>query len=552
MRLKNFQTLLFVFAASLFVVSCGKKSNTQGKNIPANAAAVVLVNGESISSKLPWEEVKQNELFKMAALDTTMSSIAKSALDNPENTGIDSKKDMIFFMVKDSAGAYFAATGTVKDEAIFKTYNTATLTKGIAAEKDGIQYLTDRTTSISWTKEKFIIVYDAPFLNQANQFSMLMDDSAASQVGNNPRDVEAVAASLHKMEEKSSLAKNEKFSELVNSKGDIHFWMNSEALYEGNPALAAMSMLNISKLYKDSYQAATVNFDNGQINVDSKSYSGKEMTDILKKYSGSNINKDMIQRMPAKDIAVLFALNYKPEGLKEFIKLTGMEGLINIGTSQLGFNVDDFIKSHNGELFLAVTDFKVDSIFGNPTPNVLFSTGIGEKASFDKIVGAAQKAGAQFATGAENSIHFTSNGKMFALGNNKTLVEDFINKDAKSSFAFLDKITDGPIGGYINLQYILNSLKPSMKSDSTGTVALDASLKMWENIIISGGQFKDGCVQQHVEINLMDKNSNSLKQLNNYLGTLGKLAKENEDKMKWNPSEVTSDTTVVIQAPVEY
>jgi len=92
MTFKNFQTLLFVFAASLFVVSCSKKSNVEGKNIPANASIVVLVNGESISAKLPWEEVKQNELFKLVALDSTMSSIAKSALDNPENTGIDTKK----------------------------------------------------------------------------------------------------------------------------------------------------------------------------------------------------------------------------------------------------------------------------------------------------------------------------------------------------------------------------------------------------------------------------------------------------------------------------
>lgn len=550
MRLKNFQPLLFIFAASLVMVSCSKKSNTQGKSIPANAAVVVLVNGASISTKLPWEEVKQNELYKMLSMDTAMSSIAKSALDNPENTGIDSKKDLVFFMVKDSAGAYIAATGTVKDAATFKTYNTATLTKGISAEKDGIQYLTDRTTSISWTKDKFIIVYDAPFVNQVNDFSRLMNDSTASQVGNNPRDVEAVAASLHKLEEKNSLAKNEKFSELVSSKADVHFWMNSEALYEGDAAMAALSMLNISKLYKDSYNTATVNFDNGQINVDSKSYSGKELTEIFKKYSGANLNKDLIQRMPAKDVAVLFAMNYKPEGLKEFIKLTGVEGLINMGTSQLGFNVDDFINSHNGEILLAVTDIKTDSLFGTPNPNVLFSTGIGDKAAFDKIVGVAQKASAQMALPSGPSVHFSSNGKNFALGNQKTMVEDFVNKDAKSSFAFLDKITGGPIGGYFNLQYILTSLKPTMQGDSSAIVLMDASLKMWENIIISGGQFKDGGLQQHVEINLMDKNTNSLKQLNNYLGTLGKLAKENESKMNWNQPGMAYDSTTAIQIPV--
>jgi hypothetical protein len=547
MRLKTFQHLVLVFAACLFMVSCSKKSNTQGRNIPNKAAIVTVVNGESISTKLPWNEVQQNEIYKLLSADTSMTSIAKSALENPDNTGIDTKKDLIFFMVKDSSGAYVAATGTIKDAATFKTYNTSTLTMGIAAEKDGVQFITDRTTSVSWTNDKFIIVFDVPQFSQNSQLNeMLIDDSTTSLAGKKPRDVEATAASLHKLEEKNSLAKNEKFSELVSTKADVHFWMNSEALYEGDATMAAISMLNISKLYKDSYTTATVNFDNGQINIDSKSYSGKELTAIFKKYSGANLNKDLIQRMPAKDVAVLFAMNYKPEGLKEFIKLTGIEGLVNMGTSQLGFNVDDFIKSHNGEILLAVTDIKVDSIFGTPSPNVLFSAGIGDKASFEKIVAAGQKAGAQIATASSNSIHFASNGKMFGLGNQKSMVDDFVNKDAKSKFGFLDKITSGPIGGYFNLQYILNSLKPSITGDSAAIVMMDASLKMWDNIIISGGQFKEGGMQQHVEINLMDKSTNSLKQMNYYLGTLGKLAKDNENRLSWSQPAIPAEDEMVV------
>ncbi|MEX0636347.1 MAG: DUF4836 family protein, partial [Ferruginibacter sp.] len=375
--------------------------------------------------------------------------------------------------------------------------------------------------------------------------TMMMDDTSTTQVNNNLRNVEAVAASLYQLEEKKSLAKNEKFSELMGSKADIHFWMNTEALYESDASLSDLSMLNISKLYKDSYSTATVNFENGQINIDSKIYSSKEMSDIFKKYSGANINKDIIQRLPAKDVAVLFAMNYKPEGLKKFIELTGLEGLINIGASQLGFNVDDFIKSHNGELLLAVTDIKIDSMFGTPNPNVLFSSGVGDKTSFDKIVNAAQKEGAQMAGASPNSIHFSSNGKMFALGNQKAMVDDFVSKDAKSNFAFLDKIAGGPIGGYFNLQYILTSLKPSVSGDSSTIIMIDASLKMWDNILISGGQFKDGSLQQHVEINLMDKNTNSLKQLNNYLGTLVKLAKENESKLVWDQENFSPDSIVI-------
>lgn len=51
----------------------------------------------------------------------------------------------------------------------------------------------------------------------------------------------------------------------------------------------------------------------------------------------------------------------------------------------------------------------------------------------------------------------------------------------------------------------------------------EASLKMWDNLIATGGKFNDGGISQHVEINLVDKSTNSLKQLNNYLGTISVL-----------------------------
>ena len=73
---------------------------------------------------------------------------------------------------------------------------------------------------------------------------------------------------------------------------------------------------------------------------------------------------------------------------------------------------------------------------------------------------------------------------------------------------------------------------------------------MWDNMLISGGNFKDGGITQHWEINLLDKNTNSLKQLNTYIGIMGSI-QEKKDKQKvadWGMDEVTltpatTDTT---------
>jgi len=54
---------------------------------------------------------------------------------------------------------------------------------------------------------------------------------------------------------------------------------------------------------------------------------------------------------------------------------------------------------------------------------------------------------------------------------------------------------------------------------------LDASLKMWQDILVTGGKVKNGSMNYDVEINLVDKNVNSLKQLNQYFDKLS-LAKK--------------------------
>ena len=103
MSFKTISGFFVAVAAMLLISSCSKKTNTQGRYIPANAAVVVHVNSEAISAKLPWDEVKQNELFKSLYADSSITSLVKAALDNPENTGIDINNDFVWHSISASA-----------------------------------------------------------------------------------------------------------------------------------------------------------------------------------------------------------------------------------------------------------------------------------------------------------------------------------------------------------------------------------------------------------------------------------------------------------------
>jgi len=556
MRLKFLPLLPIAFLAMLMMVSC-KKSNTQGRYIPATAAVIVHVNAESISDKLPWEEVKQNELFIKMYADSSLSSFVKSALDNPENTGIDTKKDMAFFMVKDSTGSYVVFQGAIKDAAKFKTYNTAALKDAKASEKDGVQFISNEKTTVSWDKDKFMLIADAPEGNKMNDTGAWMDKMEQKiENDSTPAPVPAVkplrnavitAAQLYTLAEGKSMAKNSQFTELVTTKGDIHFWINAEILSTGTEGIPGMGMVNLSKLSEGSVATGTVNFENGKIDVDMKSYAGKEMTEIWKKYGGSKISSDMVKRLPAKDVALFIAMNFKPEGIKEFVKLTGLEGLINMGAAFLGFNLDDFVKANKGDILLAVSDIAKDSS-GKTNASVLFAASVGDKASFEKLINAGKKGGKQGLGNMASQIHFNSNDQYFAIGNKKENIDQFVTKAGNSKFDFYDKIASSSIGGYVNLQYFMTSMREQVSKDSLALSALETSVKMWENIIISGGDFNKGGITQHYEINLVDKSANSLKQLNKYMGIMANIAEQKKNQPNINDLRLPGNTSPVLDS----
>ncbi len=517
----------------LFTAACSKK-NKEGKYVPGDAAVVVHINGASLSQKLPWQEVKTNELFKELQADTSLTAFVKQALNNPENTGIDTKTDLLFFLQKDSLGGYAAFTGTIKDAEKFKLFNLDVAKTGIESEEAGINFISKYPMCVAWNKEKFVYLFNTPELNMQS-YAVGTTDILPKD-----RDIRAACKMVFDLKEGNSLAENEKFTALVKKTGDIHLWMNSEALNKDNPALAAMPMIDISKFYKGSITTATVNFENGKILMDATSYAGKELTELWKN-NNKNFDETMLKRLPAENVAAVFAMGFKPEGIKELLKLFGVDGYANLGLAAAGFTLDDFVKANKGDVVFAVTNLKAASDtapvgMGNinlfkSAPDVIFTTSVGDKDAFNKLVKAGEKFGKGEMTGMP-AISYNSNGNYFAIGNSKDNVDKFIGGTAPAAPDYISKISGQSFGGYANMQYILKSFANEATKDSTAKVVYDASLKFWDNVYMKGGDFKDGGITQTIEINLMDKTTNSAKQINSYIGTIAKVEKQKADEQK--------------------
>lgn len=545
MHTARFLKLMVIASMVMLFASCNK-SNTQGRLIPKDAAIVMQVNGKSLSSKLSWEEIKHNPLFTEMNADSTLPPALKNLLDNPDNAGIDTKTDFMFFVIKDSIGGYIAFEGVVKDEKLFKTFNQDMTENGAESEKDGVQFISKSPVCVGFTKEKFVYVFDAPRISQMDELSKRMIRDSIDISPASSRDIGATCKSIFALKENNSLAKDEKFTGLLKENGDVRFWMNSEALNKGGASSEALAMVNLEKFFKGNVTTATLNFENGKIMVNAKTYAGKEMTELFKKYSGSKIDEDMIKRMPGKDVVAVMALNFKPEAIRELIKMTGLDGLINMGVQKIGFSMDDFIKANKGDIFLGFSDFSLKpdtsekltepgatfSVPQKPAFNYIFAASIGDKESFNKIVNAGKKLGGEM--GSDSSklpVAYNLNGTYFALGNNPQNVDQYLGS-ARTGLDFISKISGQPFGGYLNIQSVLKSVESEASKDSSAKIAYDASVKIWDNVLWKGGNFSDGGILQSVEINLVDKTTNSLKQLNGYAAKLSELYKEKRRKQR--------------------
>jgi hypothetical protein len=528
-------SLFLITVAVIGIVSCSR-TDKSGIVVPKDAALAVHINAPSLTSKVSWQEIQQNEWFKKLYAEET-DSLSKQLLDDPSNSGIDIKADMAFFIKKQGQGGYMAFEGAVKNTAAFETF-AKKLNKGGTVSKSGdINVMaTGLKSLVAWNNNRFVYISDASMGGLANRLSGMNNSSPGEPFAYHTDSLQRFAVQLFDLPHKENLLSDDRFASLMKEPGDIHYWVNAEQYY--NSLGGALSLLKLNVLFEGNVYATSINFDNGKITLKTKGYYNKELRSLIDKYASSSISTDMLNRIPSQNVVAVFAAKYPPEGFKDMIKLTGVDGFVNSFFSSVGYSTDEFVKATKGDVLLSVSDFNLGAhkttITGPngesipldqpamPDAKILFATSVNDKPSFDKLFGILQSKIQENAAEVASKIHFQLNNNWFAAGNAPEQVNGFL-AGGNNHFPFADRLSGHAFGGYINVQQILKSTAPAI-TDSSGKAIMDLSTNMWQDIFMTSGGEKSGAYTGEVEINLVDKNTNSLKQLNKYLDSISKFA----------------------------
>jgi major membrane immunogen (membrane-anchored lipoprotein) len=528
-------SLLVLLAAVMMVIaSCGH-ADKSAVTVPKDAGMVFQINTSSLSSKLSWKEIQETNWFKEAHSEAD-DSLAKKLLENPESSGIDTKGDLVFFLKKQGKGGYFAFEGLLKDPAAFEAFNKKMKPTATGSKDGDLSILKIEEGIATWKDGRFIYLFDAPVFNGftggSNSESKLSADSLIS-----------IAKTLYDLKGENTLGNDDRYTSLLKESGDLHLWVSAEHLYSGMMS-GMLSMTKFSTLLEGNITAMTVNFDDGKISMKSKSYYNKEIGKLYEKYKMKKIDTDMLARIPSDSVVGVFAMNYPPDGLKEFLKVVGVDGMANSFLSEVGYSVDEFVKANKGDVLVAVSDLVVKSEVvtmpsyeeggqpytytkTDPSVKVLFGVSINDKPAFDKMVGVVKaKVGEIPEGGGIPKISYTLNDKWFAAGNDEAQVNKFVAGGANNKQPFIGKLSGHPAGFYVDLQKIMKAFQPST-TDSTGKIVLAESLKVWEDILFTTGEVGGGSMSSEGEINFVDKKTNSLKQLNQYIDKVAGTKKKN-------------------------
>lgn len=524
--------LLCSFVILLF--SCSKKTSVP---VPKDAAFILHIDGASLQSKLSWEEIKSSKWYT-DAIKEVKDSTAEKILNDPSSSGLDMQSDSYIFVVPRGNKLYTGLTVNLKDEKAFTTLVSKVSSEKPIQKKDALSFLAEPNSVLTWNDNRIVVVIgsDLPNPNSMQSYNRgpISQDSLLQ-----------FASTIYKLEKSESIGSDDRYVAMEKEKGDLHFWVNPGKLMAGsfNPLLA---LTKANTLFEGNVSAAVINFEDGKITMKAKNHLNKELAALHSKFKMENMDEDMLKKIASQDVAVAFGFNFPPALLKEYAILLGVDGFANMFLSEAGVTIDDITGAFKGDMVLSVTDFDLSKMkmSGEPGNNIgakiLFGMSLKSKAAFDKLITVlAEKSGGDFTLDKFVPNKITDN--WFVVGTDSAQINAFESTNINHSF--ISKISGHPAGGFVDLQKIIRGASSATK-DSVGIYVADLSLKYWQDVIFYGGGIKDGTGESYFEVNMVDKNTNSLKQLNTYLGSIAEKVMEEERKRKAQWEDVELDTKI--------
>lgn len=510
----RYSRIIALLLVSLFVLSACNSKPDHRKYIPKDAAVVAGINLSSLSKKIAWNMITGSKIFKEMEKKVPKKN-GSDVMSGIDKAGIDVMNTFYVYLKNDNrfnTGMKVTALVPLNDAVAWEAYLKKSFPQAAVTEHNKLKVTSlDGNMYMGWDKNLLIIM------------NVLSDNAG---------DMAAEMDNAFAITDDNSIKANKNFEKLEGAGHDLSMWVNyDEIMNSYNDRMGTnASPVSLSKtMWKETAFACGFDFVKGKITGDMTYYTSKGMEKIYKEFGSGNVNKDMISRLPGKELDMLVAAHFSTKALKEMMDSTGVLGLANTGLSAQGTNVDNVLDAFTGDMAFAINNLSVTSVPASadvpfPTQNsnycMTYVMKINKKANFDQLMTFAKQAG-MLPVGEGYMMPVSVRDSVFVLSNNDYAV--FSNKYTNAVSILHDNYKDQPMGSavasnanghpfsmFIDIQETIKKIDMSAMMTAQDAGIFNESKNLLTNISFNGGDYKDGAMQAHMEINFTNKDESSI------------------------------------------
>jgi hypothetical protein len=537
----------FFFLVIFFIATSCKKPTDQIKYIPKDAGFVFDLNWKSLSEKASKANINWDSILRSTREPDSSIAKAKKRFDDFVHSGIDTEKN-IFIFIKTGGSIMSGQSTTV---GVVASLKNITSFEAYIKKQEGVSEIKKESnfSYVAFSNDNLFVGWndDIAILSGTEEKRKYPDSSGTSSSKNSPQ--QALAPLFNLKEE--SVASIPEFKDLMNEKADMLFWSNSASMFNSVPMLG---MTKIADLFKNSYGAGTVNFENGKVTAHFKSYCSKDLADILNKYKSSAADMNMVTRYPFPASGYI-VFNFNPQIITEIIRFGGLESTVNQYLQRQGLTLDDITKAFKGDFAIVFSDLgtkEKENGGRRPTAKLLFNATIGDKGAYDKIVskladqGLMEMQNGQYVPKAMgDEFAYNMNGKNLIIATGNDLMQQYLS--GKGNAAIPTDVANKSKGKTFALYFDINKILESFSTD-TSSKSMQAAKATFNNVIATRENFNGKYVASDFELTTMNNSENSLAALIKFFVSASKQI-EQESKKLQNEGMAGIDTSGMVEPP---
>jgi hypothetical protein len=498
--------------------------------LPGDAKSIIKINSASLRQKMKWEDLMKYKMFEDFLKEVPEDG--KEFIKNPTHTGIDLSQG--FYVVipasTNNKKADPVLYGVPKDTAQFAAMVRKLFPKKKAVKIGGGKVLIDSGKALAWNREIFMITGTSSKEGTADQTEKAR---AANEIAKTKQLTEKCKTLLKKRE---AAFNNEYFTSLLKEDGDLYLWTNNtiqpQEQKKGN-APQVLGMLNKNLMRNANYTSGIIKFENGKVSMQMKRYMPPSLDSIYGKYPLGNINIDLLKKLPPGHPVLLYSFRFSPAMVNEIFRKAGADNLLD-SLSKGNIKKDDILAALKGDAMLAVIKAsdvsEEDSVTSKLNGMQVFVAGsINDKEKFKNLTEHLKTK----KDSGDNPIRkipkpfIFSNDSIFVLSISEIAARKFLSSPGNNSEIenLFQPYKNYPGAAILDLKTIFGfagQLMLKRKSPEEAQQSMEI-LGMFDKLITYSGQHTDNYTPGTVEVTLVNRDENSLKQFLNLLDLLNSM-----------------------------